>query len=91
MKSSIQQGQSMEMGLVQETSKSDHKKSSTMQETSINYAEFEKNYSRELLLMDCLDWIKDRPYDAKEILDHLEFCSNNKKISEEPPQMDQIL
>ena len=62
-----------------------------MHETSINYREFEKCYSRELLLMDCLDWLKDRPYDAKEILDHLEFCSNNKKISEEPPQMDQIL
>ena len=62
-----------------------------MQETSINYEEFEKNYRRELLLMDCLDWIKDRPYDAKEILDHLEFCSNNEKTSEEPLQMDQIL
>ena len=61
-----------------------------MHETSINYEEFEKNYSRELLLMDCLDWIKDRPYDAKEILDHLEFCSNNKKICGESPQMDQI-
>ena len=74
----------------QETSNS-KRISSTMQETSINYEEFEKNYSRELLLMDCLDWIKDRPYDAKEILDHLEFCSNNEKTCEEPPQMDQIL
>ena len=62
-----------------------------MQETSINYKEFEENYSTELLLMDCLDWIKDRPYDAKEILAHLEFCSNNEKTSEELPQMDQIL
>ena len=35
--------------------------SSIMQETSINYEEFEKNYSRELLLMDCLDWLKERP------------------------------
>ena len=73
MKSSIQQGQSMEMGLVQETSNSDHQK------ISINYEEFEKYYSRELLLMDCLDWLKERPLDAKEILDHLEFCSNNEK------------
>ena len=63
--------------------------SSTMQEISINYKEFEKHYSRELLLMDCLDWLKERPLDAKEILDHLEFCSNNEKIYEEPPQMDQ--
>ena len=63
----------------------------TMPKTSINYKEFEKNYSRELLLMDCLDWIKDRPYDAKEILDHLEYCSNIEKTFEESPQMDQVL
>ena len=65
--------------------------SSTMPETSINYEEFEKNYNRELLLMDCLDWLKDRPYDAKEILDHLEYCSNIEKTDEEFPQMDQVL
>ena len=63
----------------------------TMPETSINYKEFEKNYSRELLLIDCLDWLKDRPYDAKEILDHLEYCSSIEKTSEEPLQMDQVL
>ena len=65
--------------------------SSTMPETSINYQEFEKNYSRELLLMDCLDWLKDRPYDAKEILDHLEYCSNIEKTGEVSLQMDQVL
>ena len=64
---------------------------SIMPETSINYQEFEKNYSRQLLLMDCIDWLKDRPYDAKEILDHLEYCSNNEKTDAEPPQMDQVL
>ena len=63
----------------------------TMPETSLNYKEFEKNYSRELLLMDCLDWLKDRPYDAKEILDHLEYCSNIEKIDEVAPQKDQAL
>ena len=63
----------------------------TMPEISINYQEFEKYYSRELLIMDCLDWLKERPLDAKEILDHLEFCSNNEKTGEELPQMDQIL
>ena len=63
----------------------------TMQETLINYKEFEKNYSRELLLMDCLDWLKDRPYDAKEILDHLEYCSSIEKTDEVSPQMDQVL
>ena len=63
----------------------------TMPETSINYQEFEKHYSRELLLMDCLDWLRERPLDAKEILDHLEFCSNNEKTGEALPQMDQIL
>ena len=63
----------------------------TMPETSINYKEFEENYSRELLLMDCLDWLKDRPYDAKEILDHLEYCSNIEKTGEVFPQMAQVL
>ena len=63
----------------------------TMPETSINYKEFEENYSRELLLMDCLDWLKDRPYDAKEILDHLEYCSNIEKTDEVSPQKDQAL
>ena len=63
----------------------------TMQEISINYQEFEKYYSRELLLMDCLDWLRERPLDAKEILDHLEFCSSNEKTDVKPHQMDQIL
>ena len=65
--------------------------SSIMPETSINYKEFEENYSRELLLMDCIDWLKDRPYDAKEILDHLEYCSSIEKTDEVSPQMDQVL
>ena len=65
--------------------------SSIMPETSINYKEFEENYTRELLLMDCLDWLKDRPYDAKEILDHLEYCSNIEKTDEVSLQMDQVL
>ena len=85
MKFSIQQDQSTEKELQQT------KTSSTMQEISINYKEFEKFYSRELLIMDCLDWLKERPLDAKEILDHLEFCSSNEKTDEELPQMDQIL
>ena len=64
---------------------------SIMPETSLNYEEFQENYSKELLLMDCLDWLKDRPYDAKEILDHLEYCSNIEKTDEVSPQMDQVL
>ena len=71
---------------------SDQKQTSlTMPEISIDYKEFEENYSRELLLMDCLDWLKDRPYDAKEILDHLEYCSNIGKTGEVSHQMDQVL
>ena len=85
MTSSIQQDQSMARELDQNW------KSLTMPETSINYKEFEENYSRELLLMDCLDWLKDRPYDAKEILDHLEYCSNIEKTGEVSHQMDQVL
>ena len=65
--------------------------SSIMLEISINYQEFEKHYSRELLLMDCLDWLRERPLDAKEILEHLEFSSNNEKTDEALPQMDLIL
>ena len=85
MTSSIQQDQSMAKELDQNW------KSLTMPETSINYKEFEENYSRELLLMDCLDWLKDRPYDAKEILDHLEYCSSIEKTDEVSPQMGQAL
>ena len=65
--------------------------SPSIPDSGITWDEFEKHYSRELLIMDCLDWIKDRPYDAKEILDHLEYCSNIEKTSEESPQMDQVL
>ena len=82
---STSQHQSMEK-------ESDQKQTSlTMPETSINYKEFEENYRRELLLMDCLDWLKDRPYDAKEILDHLEYCSSIEKTDAVFPQMDQVL
>ena len=65
--------------------------SPSIPDSVIKWDDFEKNYSRELLIMDCLDWLKDRPYDAKEILDHLEYCSNIEKTSEEPHQMDQVL
>ena len=66
-------------------------KSPSIPDSVIKWDEFEKNYSRELLIMDCLDWLKDRPYDAKEILDHLEYCSNIEKTDEEPLQTDQVL
>ena len=85
MKSTTSQHQSMDKDLEQ------NQTSLTMPETSINYKQFEKNYSRELLLMDCLDWLKDRPYDAKEILDHLEYCSSIEKTDEVSLQMDQVL
>ena len=65
--------------------------SPSIPDSVIKWDDFEKNYSRELLIMDCLDWLKDRPYDAKEILDHLEFCSNNEKTAVKFPQMDQTL
>ena len=65
--------------------------SPSIPDSGIKWDEFEKHYSRELLIMDCLDWLRDRPLDAKEILDHLEFCSSIEKTSEEFPQMDQVL
>ena len=64
--------------------------SPSIPEPVLKWSEFEKHYSRELLLMDCLDWLKDRPLDAKEILDHLEFCSSIEKTDSKYPQMDQI-
>ena len=84
MKYSEQQKQFMEKESVQTTSPS-------IPDSGITWDEFEKHYSRELLIMDCIDWIKDRPYDAKEILDHLEFCSNNEKTAVKFPQKDQTL
>ena len=84
MKYSEQQKQFMEKESVQTISPS-------IPDSGITWDEFEKHYSRELLIMDCLDWIKDRPYDAKEILDHLEFCSNNEKTAVKFPQKDQTL
>ena len=83
MKSSKQQRQFMEKDSAQIPSPS-------IPDSGITWDEFEKHYSRELLIMDCLDWIKDRPYDAKEILDHLEFCSNSEKTAVKFPQKDQI-
>ena len=83
MKSSKQQNQFMEKDSVQTPSPS-------IPDSGITWVEFEKHYSRELLIMDCIDWIKDRPYDAKEILDHLEYCSNIEKTDEVSPQMDQV-
>ena len=65
--------------------------SPSIPDSVIKWDEFEKYYSRELLIIDCLDWLKDRPYDAKEILDHLEYCSSIEKTSEELLQMDQAL
>ena len=65
--------------------------SPSIPDSGIKWDEFEKHYSRELLIMDCLDWLRDRPLDAKEILDHLEFCSNSEKTAVKFPQKDQIL
>ena len=84
MKSTTSQHQSMDKDSEQ------NQTSLTMPETSINYKEFEKNYSRELLLIDCLDWLKDRPYDAKEILDHLEYCSSIEKTDAISLQKDPV-
>ena len=63
----------------------------TMPETSINYKEFEENYSRELLLMDCIDWLKDRPLRRKGDPRPLGVLFQYRKTFEEFPQMDQVL
>tara|TARA_R100001082_G_C4281166_1_gene123969 strand:+ start:336 stop:620 length:285 start_codon:yes stop_codon:yes gene_type:complete len=54
----------------------------------MDYDEIMKHYSPEMQLMDALDYLRDRPWDAAEILDRWASHSNNEKISVEPPQKD---
>ena len=52
----------------------------------MDYEEIIKHYTPEMQLMDALDYLRDRPWDAAEILDRLASHSSNEKISVEPPQ-----
>ena len=57
----------------------------------MDYDEIIKNYSPELQLIDALDLIKDRPWEAAEILDQLVFDSNTEKTDEAPRRKDQVV
>ena len=57
----------------------------------MDYDELIKNYSPELQLMDALDFIKDRPWEAAEILDQLVFDSNTEKTDAVLLQKDQVV
>ena len=48
----------------------------------MDYDELIKSYTPEMQLLDALDLIKDRPWEAAEILDQLVFDSNNEKTDE---------
>ena len=57
----------------------------------MKYEDLIENYTPELQLIDALDYLRDQPWLASEILDHLVSDSNIEKTDEELPQMDQIL
>ena len=56
----------------------------------MDYDEFLKNYTPELKLLDALDYAKDRPWEAVEILNQLAFDSNNEKNAVKSDQKDLI-
>jgi len=57
----------------------------------MEYKDLIENYTPELELIDALDYLKDQPWLASEILDHLASRSNNEKNDVKSPQTDQIL
>ncbi len=57
----------------------------------MEYKDLIENYTPELELIDALDYLKDQPWLASEILDHLASRSNNGKNDVKPLQTDQTL
>ena len=57
----------------------------------IEYKDLIENYTPEMELIDALDYLKDQPWLASEILDHLASRSSNEKTDVKPPLKDQIL
>ena len=57
----------------------------------IDYKELIENYTPEMQLIDALDYLKDQPWLASEILDHLASRSSNEKIDVKSLLKDQIL
>ena len=57
----------------------------------MEYKDLIENYTPELELIDALDYLKDQPWLASEILDHLASRSSNGKNDVKPLQTDQTL
>ena len=57
----------------------------------MEYKDLIDNYTPELELLDALDYLKDQPWLASEILDHLASRSSNEKIDVKSLLKDQIL
>ena len=57
----------------------------------IEYKDLIENYTPEMELIDALDYLKDQPWLASEILDHLASRSSNEKIDVKSLLKDQIL
>ena len=61
------------------------------QEDDDEYKDLIENYTPELELIDALDYLKDQPWLASEILDHLASRSSNEKTDVKSLLKDQIL
>ena len=57
----------------------------------MEYKDLIENYTPEMELIDALDYLRDQPWLASEILDHLASRSNNEKTDVKPLPKDQIL
>lgn len=57
----------------------------------MEYKDLIDNYTPELELIDALNYLKDQPWLASEILDHLASRSSNEKTDVESLLKDQIL
>ena len=57
----------------------------------IEYKDLIENYTPEMELIDALDYLKDQPWLASEILDHLASRSSNEKIDVKSLLKDQVL
>ena len=57
----------------------------------IEYKDLIENYTPEMELIDALDYLKDQPWLASEILDHLASRSSNEKIDVKSLLKDQTL
>ena len=57
----------------------------------IEYKDLIKNYTPEMELIDALDYLRDQPWLASEILDHLASRSSSEKTDVKSLLKDQIL